>query len=357
MLRLDSAFPIGDFFALWSYAHILVSHPASVLYDAPALHALQVGMGLDSGDGNPYAYPPHAALLLLPVAGLGYWAAAAVWLGGGLALYVAAVAAGRDGARWMVLAAVLAPTTALNLAFGQGGFLVAALLIGGLRLAPVRPVLAGVLFGVLTFKPQFGLMVPIALIAAGHWRCLGAAVVGAVALAVVATVWQGADIWEFWLASLPQYQAWFAGRAMGIMPTVQASLLMLRAPHLVAHGAQGAAAVLAAACVWRAWRGGHPCRVPIALAATALATPHAFIYDLPLLSGAAILFAADRLRSGLGWAEGVGLAAVLVFPIALNLPGLELPIAGPMLLMALGLFWRTPATLRHARISLGAQPA
>ena len=132
---------------------------------------------------------------------------------------------------------------------------------------------------------------------------------------------------------------------------------MLRAPHGVAHAAQGAAAVLAAACVWRAWRGGHPCRVPIALAATALATPHAFIYDLPLLSGAVILFAGDRLRSGLGWAEGVGLAAVLVFPIALNLPGPELPIAGPMLLMALGLFWRSPATLRHARISLGAQPA
>ena len=36
-----------------------------------------------------------------------------------------------------------------------------------------RPVLAGILFGLLAYKPQFGLMIPLVLIATQRWRAFG----------------------------------------------------------------------------------------------------------------------------------------------------------------------------------------
>ena len=47
--------------------------------------------------------------------------------------------------------------------FGQFGLLLAALFVGALRALPTRPMLAGVLIGVLTIKPQLGLLLPMLL--------------------------------------------------------------------------------------------------------------------------------------------------------------------------------------------------
>ena len=54
---------------------------------------------------------------------------------------------------------------------GQNGFLTAAL-IGGRRCCNwrTRPLLAGLLLGLLTYKPHFGLLFPVALIFGGYWR-------------------------------------------------------------------------------------------------------------------------------------------------------------------------------------------
>ena len=56
-----------------------------------------------------------------------------------------------------------------NALVGQNGFLTAALIGGTLYLIPVRPILAGVCLGLLSYKPQYGLLFPIVLIAASQW--------------------------------------------------------------------------------------------------------------------------------------------------------------------------------------------
>ena len=75
----------------------------------------------------------------------------------------------------MALSALLAPASLINLLYGQNGFLTAALLVGGIRLAPSRPLSGGVLLGLLAYKPQFGLVVVVALVAARLWRAIFAA--------------------------------------------------------------------------------------------------------------------------------------------------------------------------------------
>ena len=54
---------------------------------------------------------------------------------------------------------------------------------GGLLLLDRRPVLAGILFGALCYKPHFGMLIPVALAASGRWRAFGAAAASAAASA------------------------------------------------------------------------------------------------------------------------------------------------------------------------------
>src|SRR6185312_13844103 len=68
------------------------------------------------------------------------------------------------------LLALAIPMAFINALVGQNGFLTAALIGGTLYLIPIRPVLAGICLGLLTYKPQYGLLFPIALIVAGQWR-------------------------------------------------------------------------------------------------------------------------------------------------------------------------------------------
>ena len=92
-----------------------------------------------------------------------------VWIGATLALYAAAIARiARD--RGAALIACAAPATLACAMVGQNGFLSAALIAGVLLQLEARPLLAGLLLGLLTYKPHFGLLFPIALIFGGYWR-------------------------------------------------------------------------------------------------------------------------------------------------------------------------------------------
>ena len=114
------------------------------------------------------------------------------------------------------------------------------------------------------------------------------------------------------------------------MPTVMTNLQMLGFPQDLARTGQLAAAAVAAILVWRTWRRpSHPFGVPVVLAGTCLATPHAFIYDLPMLSSAVVLFAAHRLRStaSLFSFEIAVSVFVLTFPVTMTLRGVHAPVS------------------------------
>jgi hypothetical protein len=180
--------------------------------------------------------------------------------------------------------------------------------------------------------------VPVALIAAGQWRCIAAACATTAGLIFVTTGALGLSIWETWWQALPEYAVLFDQAApTHLMPTVLTNLQMLGVPKIIARGAQLAAALFAAAVVWRAWRClPHSLAVPALLAATCLATPHAFIYDLPMLSSAVLLFAAHRLRStGCLILPEIGvLIFVLAIPAIMSLRDVHAPIST----VAIGLF-------------------
>ena len=89
----------------------------------------------------------------------------------------------------------------INIGHGQNGFLTAALIGGALVMLDRRPLLAGVLFGLLAYKPQFGLMVPLVLAVSGRWRCFAAAAATVALLALATTAAFGPQIWHAFLDS------------------------------------------------------------------------------------------------------------------------------------------------------------
>ncbi len=323
-------FPYPDFFAFWSYGRFVLGHPAALLFDDAALRAFQDSVGPGPGP-YPFLYPPPILLALMPFGALPYWAARVAFT----ALGFAALAASVSAWRWhqpLPLILLAAPASFGCLLIGQNGCWSAALMLGGLRLLDARPVTAGLLLGLLAFKPPLALLVPVLLLAGGHGRAIaGAALAGAIMVGG-SILLLGADVWAAWWASMAHQGLDLAsgrGHLQDRMPTLTAAVLQWGGDAALARVVQVFGAGVAAWCVWRTARhAGAEARAVLPVA-TFLATPHAFYYDLVTVTGAVLAVLAERSRSPepLPPGELAACAAALLAPIVVVYTGSHADVA------------------------------
>jgi alpha-1,2-mannosyltransferase len=338
--------PLGtDFTHLYGAGSLVRDGRPAEAYDHAALHAAQ--QGIFASEAVPYYgwhYPPTYLWVAGLFAGLPYLAALALWLALTLPLYLFAIrriVAGRQA----VLLALAYPAAFVNLIHGQNGFLTAGL--AGLALVSLqrRPLLAGALFGLLAFKPQFGILIPFALAAGGQWRAFAAAAATVIATAAMARGLYGVEIWPVFLESATFTREQLIEQGAASFHRSVSSFAALRlfgAPLGLAYGVQAAAALAALAIVIWAWRGSGPQAIKSALlvACTLLATPYGWDYDLMLMAlPIAWLAAAGLDRGFLPW-EKTALLAVFALPFlarllagAVGLPIAPLVIAGFVLVL------------------------
>jgi hypothetical protein len=324
---LDSALSrsqtIGrDFVIFWSAAVLLLRGDAATLFDPaqfqPALDGI-VGQTLAF---MPYPYPPHSIFVIWPLGLLPFIVAWPLWLGSTFALVATLLRRFQVG--WLaILALLLSPASIVNICSGQNGYLSAALLCGGLLLLERRPVLAGVLIGVLSYKPQLGLLLPLLLIVGGHWRCFLAASMTVVVLVVGSIAVVGVAGWQTYLGLGMPEQIDFLQHGSGFFQQMSFTYFMnarlLGADLGLAWLLQVAMAVLigiASILIFRG-RAAHELKVATALVATTLISPYVLSYDLVIV-GVAILLAARHGPWSLG-AQGV-FALAWLLPIAAILP-------------------------------------
>src|ERR1700761_2158821 len=186
--------PFGDDFVnYWSGPYLALHGRAIEVYNFAAFHAFERSITGPSLDYYHYSYPPVLLLLMLPLALVPYVPALGVWLvATWYGFYRALRLTGRDG---VLLLSFAAPALFVNAVGGQNGALTAVLLGGGLLLLDRRPVVAGILFGLLVYKPQLGLMLPFALIAGRRWLTVGVTAATAIALVAASCVAFGAHRW------------------------------------------------------------------------------------------------------------------------------------------------------------------
>jgi alpha-1,2-mannosyltransferase len=277
-----------------------------------------------------WSYPPHILLLIWPFGLMPYLPAFALWTLGGFALFLYCASCGGIERKHLFFVAV-APAVAINVFIGQNGFFTAALLIGGLINLDRRPVLSGILFGILTVKPQLGLLLPLMLVASGRWRAIASAVATTVAL-VAATSWlYGADVWSAYFREVVPVQRFLQEHGNGLLflqiPSAFYAGRMIGLPLGGAWALQAiVSAVAAAAVIWTFWRRRNPVlSMSLLIVATFLATPYALNYDMVVLAWVAALL---RQRAGNEPLDHYLIVAVWTLPLAMMLAGLiHIPLA------------------------------
>lgn len=295
----------SDFPFFWVAAHIESAQDLQLAYSGKlfSLEAAQARWG-DAIDGKYLAYPPHFLLALRPLSGLGYGAAFVVWTGASLAFFVLIVWA-TFGRSWASVGFTLvAPAALFCLVLGQTGLIMSALLIGGIGWLGRRPVLAGVLLGLLTFKPPLGLLVPFALLAGGYWRAIFGASLTAAVLFLASLAVYGLEGWATYLTNLPgrqvSLQADFGGLIVNLSPTVLMAARLIGLEPAVQYGLQALATAGAlAGVVWAFRRGREPALCSALLfIGTILASPFTLSYDMSMVTMAVWLWLQDMLRTG-----------------------------------------------------------
>jgi alpha-1,2-mannosyltransferase len=256
---------------------------------------------------HPFLYPPHYLLLLLPFGLLPFAFAGGLFILASLAGLVAAVCRfARSEEERLVTAAslLLCPASAITACIGQNAFLSCALIVAGMGALSRRPILGGALLGILTYKPQLWLMVPVALVASRQWKALAAAALSALVLCLMSVAVLGFEPWRAWFALMTQpsavYDAWrVIARLNGQSLYTDAAVMGASVPVANLFQAMGVAG--AASCVWWCHRRpmGAELRLAVTLAATMLAAPHVIDYDAVLLGVAATLFFLAAWRRGL----------------------------------------------------------
>lgn len=318
--------PLGtDFSLVYAAGSLVLDGQPIAAFDPAALFAREQAIFGDQTQFYPWIYPPFFLGLAALLALMPYGLALLAWQGATLAAYLVAVRAilGRSGAqidRLWVLLAVAFPAVLVNIGHGHNGFLTAALLAGGLVLLDRRPVAAGVLLGLIAYKPQLGILIPLVLVATGRWRTFAAAAATVAALVLAATLAFGAEVWPAFLQSSRFARTAVleaGGTGWHKIQSVFAWARMWGAGVPLAYVLQGAVSVAVAATLARLWRGRADfAHQAAALAiATILATPYSLDYDLMVLAPAIAFLAADGLARGFGPYEKTALAALWIVPL------------------------------------------
>ena len=311
--------PVGtDFLSFYAVSTLIREGHASAAYDLEALHAAQQAIAGPDSPFYGWLYPPIALLVVAPLSMLPYGLSLVAWLVLTGAIYVSALR--RILPQPRALLPILAfPGVFLTAGHGQNALLSAGILSWGLVVLAKNPSLGGALLGTLSFKPQLGLLLPVAFVASRNAKAFAAATLSVLALSGLSLLAFGTETWAAFLA-----QSGFAVDVLEeggvawekmISAFAAARLVGLSAP--VAWVLQAIVTAGAAALVWHVWHKPRPDAFRTAAIAlgTLLATPFALDYEATFLGVAIAAMAADGLeRRFLDW-EKSALAILWVSPL------------------------------------------
>jgi hypothetical protein len=277
----------NDFIAFWTVADLALREEFSLAYDVTAIQIAERQLvGVEGWSVMPWLYPPTFVLLLLPFGLLPYLSALALWQTLPLAGFMLVMS--RIGLApllyWLI---PLSAAVIQTIVTGQNGLLVALLMAGGLLSLERHPRIAGVLFALITFKPQLALLVAPALVIGGHWRALGAMMAALAMLIIVTVVAFGAEPWLAFFQNLSyaQNQVALGNLPWRRMPTIFVAARMSGLDAAPAQLIQGIVALgVAVGVAWAWWRRApFNLRAALLVAAIPLVTPFAYDYDLVIL--------------------------------------------------------------------------
>jgi arabinofuranan 3-O-arabinosyltransferase len=305
-----------DFINVWAAGRLVLDGLPAQAYDWDIQKQVEVAkLGQDFVGYFAWHYPPPFLFVASLLAQLPYQLAFIGWAVVSFLPFLAAMRA-IVGSNFGYLLALAIPMAFINALVGQNGFLTAALIGGALYLIPVRPVLAGICLGLLTYKPQYGLLFPIVLIAAGHWRVFISAGVTAVVLATASWLAFGTESWLAFFHWIPKFSQTFLTEGKAPWWKLQSIFSMVRyfgGSEPMGWAFQWVLTASVAVVLALMWRSRMPYTMKAAAlaAGTLLTTPYLFMYDMMVLAIPIGFLVRIGLKSGFRTYELPALGAVV----------------------------------------------
>lgn len=335
----------GDIDAFIRAGDMALAGEAARAYDAAAFTA----PFSDANRGLLWFYPPHAFFAAAPLGAAPFVAVRPLWIALTIVSMFAVIRIAKLRGPLAVAIIAASPAMFVSLYFLQVGAFVALGLAASLLLAPARPLVAGVILGVMTIKPQYGLLIPVFLAATGQWRVFAAAAATAVALVLLSVAVFGVAAWTAYFESIPRDQAAFFALPQPATASIGQLAVKLGAAPVVAIGAQLVALGVAAATTFMAAR-ALDYRLAAGLVAllSLAAAPSSWTYDWPIVAAGLVMIAAARTP----WpapVQGIALLAwVAPFAHLFAANGLVAPLA-LLALSAAFVAWSLAPARRQAR--------
>jgi alpha-1,2-mannosyltransferase len=352
--------PLGtDFSNVYAAGSYVLDGEPTAPFDPPKQFAREQAIFGQATQFYGWHYPPYFLGLAAALAAMPYWLALLVWQGVTLVLYLLAIraivaspstGAGKMKNDWLLFALAF-PAVFINLGQAHNGFLTAALIGAALVQLDRRPILAGVLIGLLAYKPQFGVLIPLVLIASGRWRAFAAAAATVALMTLAVTLAFGSEVWAAFFASTKFTRSVVleqGGTGWFKIQSVFSWVRMWGGGIALAYAAQIVVMLaLAAALIWL-WRSPatYPLKAAGLLIASLLATPYSLDYDLTVLAPAIAYLCVDGIARGCAPYEKTVLAGLWMVPlVARSIPQATLiPLAVPLMLLAITILLRRAIT-------------
>jgi arabinofuranan 3-O-arabinosyltransferase len=339
-----------DFVNVWSAGKLVLDgHPAQA-YDWDIQKQVQVAVLGRSYQGNfAWHYPPPFLFVASLLAHFPYTVAFIGWAAVSLVPYLA-VMRGIVGRPFGLLLALAFPVVLTNTLVGQNGFLTASLIGGTLYLMPVRPVLSGICLGLLSYKPQYGLLFPLVLIAASQWTVFFTAGAVAVAMALASWLAFGTESWQAFFHWMPMFSQAFLteGRApWGKMQSIFAVVRYFGGAEPLGWLFQWIMSATVAVVLTLVWRSriSYPLKAAALATGTLLITPYLFLYDLMVLAIAMAFLVRIGLSNGFERHElpalGLAVALLMFYPLVGAPTGFVATLIVSGLIAARCGFWRS----------------
>ena len=304
-------------------------------------------------------YPPFFFAVAVIVAAFPYAWGLAIWLAASFAAYLATIRAILPRPQTL-LTAVAFPAVFVNIGHGQNGFLTTALLGGALQLLDRRPWLSGLLIGCLAYKPQFGVLIPIALVAGGRWSTIAAAVAAVSALLALSFATLGGGVWHAFADSMNFTQTVVLEQGNTGWEKIQSVFSAARmwgAGVPLAYAVQIALALMLAASLAWLWQSDAAFELKASALATGslLATPYVLDYDLVVIAVGIAFFVRHGLSRGFRTFEISLLAAAWMVPLlSRSIAGVTGIPLGLLVLLTLYVFTLRRAVLDRAGFAFEA---
>jgi hypothetical protein len=313
--------PIGtDFSNVYAAGALAWQGLAPDAYDPGLQHAAE--QAIFGGRPVPFYgwhYPPFFFAIAMATAAFPYGWGLLLWLVTSLSGYLVTVCAiVRRPGTW--LPALAFPAVFINIGHGQNAFFTATLIGGALVLLDRRPWVSGILIGLLIYKPQFGVLIPIALLAGGRWTTFAAAALTASALTVASFAISGVEIWHAFAVSTTFTRTVILEQGATGWHKIQSLFSAVRMWGGGIHLAYAAQAMLAAALaisiawLWRS-RASYDLKAAALCTASLLVTPYVLDYDLVVLGIAIAFLARHGLAHGFISYELSLLALAWIMPL------------------------------------------